>query len=392
VSPSFVADLTVLGGAIETNRSGNSYGIKYFGDGSYKVQRATTRAQTTGALVGASVTGQNGVGGYTHTSAKTVNDSGCIAVKGVALNDNTSITTGVWGGYLEVVRDAGAGNGLGLEVAIVNKGDTGEFTPDMLVSSVNGSFTASYWGSSGIAEADDTDASIAMGFIGQPSSSVSDAKYNRGIVFQQGSVRTGEILCMSATEQVTWYDTRTGGNGKLSYISGANTSSNRGRVAIGTRNLSSQDFNEYTFDRVSFSYSITNSVDLGSSTLRFKSLYLQNSPDVVSDENKKTSKRSLSTDEINAGLELARNIQMFKWISEVAEKGEPSAYYHTSVMAQEAWQILIDKGLEPTEYGFISNQTDNWSVMPTELSMLMSAALVMKQDELEARLAALEAL
>jgi hypothetical protein len=30
--------------------------------------------------------------------------------------------------------------------------------------------------------------------------------------------------------------------------------------------------------------------------------------------------------------------------------------------------------------------------MPTELSMLMSAALVMKQDELEARLAALEAL
>jgi hypothetical protein len=83
---------------------------------------------------------------------------------------------------------------------------------------------------------------------------------------------------------------------------------------------------------------------------------------------------------------------MFKWISEVEQKGEENSYYHTSVMAQEVWQILIDNNLTPTEYGFISNSESGWSVMSNELALLMCAATVQRQDDIESRLAALEAL
>jgi hypothetical protein len=391
VSPSFVYDMTQLGGKLIAYRDAATSrgGMLYLGDPTYAVQKETGRSQTSGVIVGASQNAGGGIGGYTNTKPATNSDQGTIAVKGVVVNDNITLPRTAWAGYLESVNLSGTtGITQTLELAMVNKGAVADFTPASAVNDNRVGLTMNLWVGTGIGESDDTDSTMAIGIVGGVP--VSTAKFLRGIVFKEGCTRTGEVIAASASDQVAWYDTRTGGNGKLSYISGANTSSNRGRVAIGTRNLSSQTFNEYTFDRVSFSYSITNSVDLGSSALRFKSLYLQNSPDVVSDENKKTSKRSLSANEISAGLELARNIQMFKWISEVAEKGEPDAYYHTSVMAQGAWQILIDNNLNPTEYGFISNNSDGWSVMPTELSMLMCAAIVKRQDELEARIANLE--
>lgn len=391
IPPTGQRDLTNLTGRVEFNLSSDGFGYKYFGDNSFTVQKATNRSQTSGAVNGASNTGQNGVSGYSNTDAKDTADSGCIGVKAVTVVDNESVEIGAWGLYAEIVKTENSqGNALATEAAIVNKSPNAfDFTPATRIIDSGGQLCASIWASTGINEADDTDSSCMIGGI-----TVGISKYKRGIVIKHDSLSTEEAICISKNEQLCWYDSPTyqGGTGvRLNYITGGTGSTFPGRIDMGVRNLANVDFHHWYFSTQAMFFSEDNFADIGRTGERIKSIYLQNAPDVVSDETKKMEIRQLTADELNAGLSLSRNVQSFKWVAEVSEKGIEASYEHISVMAQQTWQILIDNNLDPTNYGFISNSDEGWSIMPTEILMLINAAIVDRQDKLEERLIALEA-
>lgn len=63
-----------------------------------------------------------------------------------------------------------------------------------------------------------------------------------------------------------------------------------------------------------------------------------------------------------------------------------------SPMAQTVWAVLKDQGLNPAQYGFISDggEDGTYSLQPNELMWMIAKAQQEKLEDLEFRLSALE--
>ena len=349
----------------------------------------------TSVLTVVSGNGKVGILAASRTSDKSAASEGTIPVKAYMANDD-EVQVGVgYGMYKESIRWPNAGTTFCEESNITTYGDIATVFPNQTIGNAAG-VCANYWvgGPVGSGPLDGTATKVrtSAAFV-YTGGSAFDGFGNR-LGFDAIHVVLHDSLATSPEREVMRVPTET----KYSYYSdtgvrrvyteGINNSSN-GEYNIVCRSIGGVD-NKYIFKSAGFEPETTNTKNCGGSARRWQTIYLQNAPDVVSDITKKTSIADLTANELAAGLALARNVKMFKWIDEVTEKGDASAYLHTSVMAQEAWQILIDNGVDPTKYGFISNNSDGWSVMQSELSMLMCAALVKHQDLLEQRIAALE--
>ena len=101
----------------------------------------------------------------------------------------------------------------------------------------------------------------------------------------------------------------------------------------------------------------TNNVDLGTSSKRFKDVYLTNSPNVSSDERLKQNFRNLRATEKAAAIAIKESICLYKMRDSVEEKGD-GARWHVGVKAQQVISILESHGLDPFEYGFVC--FDEW--------------------------------
>jgi hypothetical protein len=356
------------------------------------------RASILGTAVHTAISpvGKVGYLAASRTSDKASASEGTIPFKSYVLNDNETIKGVAYGMYKEAIRWPNAGTTFCEESNVTTYGSLTAVYPNQTIGNAAG-VGANYWigGPVGSGPLDDDYSKVrtSAAMVATGGSAFDETGDRLGfdtiLVVLHDAMNTSperEVFRLPTDTKQAYYST----TGVRRVYTNGRDNSNNGEYDVVVRSVGGVD-TTYTFASAYFGPKETASKNLGRVGGRWLNAFLENAPDVVSDTNKKTSKRQMSGNEISAGLELARNVQMFKWISEVAEKGEDDAYYHTSVMAQEAWQILIDNGLEPTEYGFISNQSDNWSIMPTELSMLMSAALIAKQDELELRIQALEA-
>jgi hypothetical protein len=139
----------------------------------------------------------------------------------------------------------------------------------------------------------------------------------------------------------------------------------------------------------------------------------------TSDAREKTDVRPLTSVEISAASELAREIGIFQFLSSVEEKGE-AARLHVGMTVQRVIEIMDSYGLNPFGYGFICY--DEWEETPEEwatvtdedgnesevkiseyqaagnrysfrsdqLDLFISRGQTQRQDDLEARIAALE--
>lgn len=99
-----------------------------------------------------------------------------------------------------------------------------------------------------------------------------------------------------------------------------------------------------------------NSYDVGSASNVVKSIYLQNSPIVSSDERLKQDFRNLKAAEKKAALEIKESICLYKMRDSVEEKGD-GARWHVGVKAQQIVSIMESHKLKPFDYGFVCHDT-----------------------------------
>lgn len=351
----------------------------------------------TSSLECISGTGQPGALFASRSSDGVGGTEGTIAAKFYVVNDNTDTQGVSYATYMEATKGEGAGTTFCGETNVTPYGTFRPIYPHLEYGNAAG-ITANhlFGGPVGSGAFDDTQTKVmtsAVAYISGGTAFREDDPskklgFDAGFVFLNAAFETSaekEIIRAGNNMKVAWFDDD--GSRSVWFSGAGEEGGNIFRVNISSDVGGSNTLYRFTTTTIA----CNREVNIGSPDDRFSTGYFVNSPNVVSDRDKKSEIRQLSQDEINAGLALARNVQMFKWINEVNEKGSDNSYLHTSVIAQEAWDILEDNNLDPTLYGMVSNQQNNWSVLPAELTMLMSAALVSEQDKIKARLDALEA-
>lgn len=104
-----------------------------------------------------------------------------------------------------------------------------------------------------------------------------------------------------------------------------------------------------------------NTIPLGSASNRWSVVYAGTGSINTSDEREKTSVRNFTPSEIEAAIELGKEIGAYKWLSSVAEKGD-LARSHIGMTVQRAIEVMQSHGLSPFAYGFICH--DSWDSSP----------------------------
>lgn len=156
-----------------------------------------------------------------------------------------------------------------------------------------------------------------------------------------------------------------------------------------------------------------NARPLGLAGARWSVVYAGSGTINTSDAREKTPVTALSKAELAAAKELAKEIGTYQWLAAVEEKGE-GARHHAGLTVQRAIEVLESHSLNPFTYGFICY--DEWeaedpvyaeegetvmqagraagnrySFRMDELALFIARGQAQRQDELEARIVALEA-
>lgn len=101
-----------------------------------------------------------------------------------------------------------------------------------------------------------------------------------------------------------------------------------------------------------------NSGNCGVSNYRWQQVYAANGTINTSDAREKTAPLQFTTDEVSAAVALAKNVQTYKWLASIQEKGQADARTHIGMTVQQAIAIMQAHGLDPMAYGFICY--DKW--------------------------------
>jgi hypothetical protein len=106
-----------------------------------------------------------------------------------------------------------------------------------------------------------------------------------------------------------------------------------------------------------------NTVDLGSASFRWRTVYAGTGTINTSDEREKTF-LTIEDAEKSAALEIKSNLRKFKFNDAVEVKGS-DARIHFGASAQQVGEIMQSHGLEPTMYGFYCY--DEWDEVQEEI-------------------------
>lgn len=126
----------------------------------------------------------------------------------------------------------------------------------------------------------------------------------------------------------------------------------------------------------------TSGLTIGTSSNRWDGIYLNTSPDILSDAEFKTMLEAFSTDELNAAKALAKEIGIYKLLADVDKLGD-EAKKHIGLSAQKVIEILAQNNLDYVNYDFVSYQDGIYSLKYTEIIMFILRGF-------EERLSALE--
>jgi hypothetical protein len=95
-----------------------------------------------------------------------------------------------------------------------------------------------------------------------------------------------------------------------------------------------------------------NTYDLGTTSSRWRDLWLQSAAFNGSDARLKTPVSAMSPSEIAASRKIAAEVGTYQWLDSVAIKGA-AARLHIGLTVQRAIEIMVANGLDWTRYGFI---------------------------------------
>lgn len=142
-----------------------------------------------------------------------------------------------------------------------------------------------------------------------------------------------------------------------------------------------------------------NVYNLGSGSNRWATIYAGTGTINTSDAREKTTVSSMTSDELNAAKQLAKEIGSFKFLSAIAAKGD-DARKHIGMTVQRAIEIMELNNLNPFAYGFICYDQWNEKIEDGEVVLAAGDRYSFRTDELalfiargqEERLSILEAL
>lgn len=373
------------------------------GDPEFTVQKYTGKAYS------AEVTGNAKVaGGITGTSHATINDNsgaGFIGGTFVAVSNNETADTRVYGTYVEayVTEDSATGSGAYCtESTIFNdKAEPVKQSPNSILDSGTGA-TWNQWLTTG-GQRYDQDGNVyqvsgnttgAIGIRGKEGS-----KYDRGIIVKANSIDSMEIVAAPDEYIYSWYGVTTSNEELVSaYISGQLTNDDSGQLQLRVYNSTTGDMSHYISITNTALRPVNYNPTLGVSDVRFETAYLVNSPDVSSDETLKSVRDDdgeLTDTEREVALEVAKLPRIFQWISEISSKEGTGAtvYLHCSPMVQSIISVFTDAGLDYTLYGFINDGGDEgtMSLQPQELLWMICCAQQYEIESIKERLDAIGA-
>ncbi|WP_419204326.1 tail fiber domain-containing protein [Bordetella trematum] len=104
--------------------------------------------------------------------------------------------------------------------------------------------------------------------------------------------------------------------------------------------------------------SVTGTLFVGSAERLWQTIYAVNGTINTSDARLKTPVRPMTSMELAAAKELAREIGLYKRLDAIEREGDEAARFHAGMTVQRAIEILTDHGLDPFELGFICY--DQW--------------------------------
>ncbi len=138
-----------------------------------------------------------------------------------------------------------------------------------------------------------------------------------------------------------------------------------------------------------------NALPLGTASFRMSTIFAGTGTINTSDTREKEWRGGLSEAEISAGKRMIREIGIYQWLQAIAERGPDEARFHCGVRAQEVIAIMVDEGLDWRRYGWACYDEweggDRYGIRPDQLAFWLIAVQAVIQDELDARVAALEA-
>lgn len=103
---------------------------------------------------------------------------------------------------------------------------------------------------------------------------------------------------------------------------------------------------------------IDNTQTLGASAARWSTVYAGTGAINTSDAREKTYVKALEQAELEAAMQLSREIGSFQWLESIDEKGGDGARIHIGLTVQRAIEVMESHGLEPMRYAFICY--DRW--------------------------------
>ena len=261
-----------------------------------------------------------------------------------------------------------------------------------------------------------------------------------------GSIRAGESSFVSGSSRALTV-VRTTGDGDLvefrkagTTVGSIGTEGGRLQIGKGASGLYFYDSGPSVLPwNIGSNAGADNSIDLGSSGTRFDDIYATNGTIQTSDAREKTEVREFTDAEMRVAKKLSKNIGFFQWLASVEEKGDDARMHcgqtvqsviaefesegldafdyamicynewdaetveHPAVEAVEAVDAvydeegeLISEAIEAVEAADAWTETtqeagDRYSLRTDQLNHFMVKGLAQAQEELEARISALEA-
>lgn len=267
----------------------------------------------------------------------------------------------------------------------------------------------------GLKQVNNTDNEIAL--ITPRNGSTANINF-RGVAFNgsmtgvKGATQPGDNLWLSFAGHNGTDFTGAAAGIRIQASSGWSTTNTQCGITIATTQSGSTSRTDrwaFTSDG-SFSPASDNAYPIGSAGSRVTSIFAANGAIQTSDARMKTEVRAMTSQELSAAKEIAKEIGFFKWLERVETEGE-MARWHAGITVQKVTEIMEKNGLDAVKYGIVCHDIwdesvnisadpddeskivetiipagDRYSLRYSELNVFIARGLEQRISELEEKL------
>ncbi|MEW2925032.1 tail fiber domain-containing protein [Pseudomonas juntendi] len=352
-----------LSGKVDRRTGSKQFTSMIVGDGAMSANKVLTEIGAPNLfpaeIMGCSSNAAGGIMGSSRTGSRDGFDMASIGVVGLSVNDNTVTLKPAYAGYFEGVRLAGTGNENGIESTIVNMGSVVVDTPNRTRGATDGETYNLVLTSGGAAGSGAQDSTGAI-LISQKAA----GKYDKGIVFKNGSISSNTAIALWENQRITLFGTGDQGVEREGVrYSGFVAANEQGVASIGAWDNPSASWRGITIQSSALSPTNDNVMSVGTPSLRTSVIYSATGSIQTSDERSKVEISDIPDCVLDAWALV--KYKTYKLSDSVASKGG-DARWHFGITAQSVEEAFESLGLNPFDYGVLCYDSwdDQWEEIP----------------------------